>query len=205
VHNDDWVSGGLIFSLPGTHPRTHLTISGDVTNAPVFCDPARTRVFSYAGSEIFFQFNADVAQDDVGLHPTTTAADPAAFQDSYRMRGGPPGCETLYWGPEAQFRIAVGSDQPTPVRVALHYRVPASKGFANVNCADPTSNPYPSDSAPCDAQFTAFQTLTPTGSPPTPVPVGAFGGLGLAAVAGAGLGGARLRSRRRVRAPRVSS
>jgi len=32
----DWIAGGLIFRLPGSHPATHVTLEGYVSY-PIFC------------------------------------------------------------------------------------------------------------------------------------------------------------------------
>ncbi len=101
----------------------------------------------------------------------------------------------------AQF--SVQTDHPSDVLVAFHYRSPAAKGFANINCADSTANPYPADPRPCSGSFSEFARMTPTldDDTHTPVPMGAMGGFGLSALLALGCYVTQASKRRAARTP----
>ena len=178
IPSNSWISAGLIVRVPAPHPAVNVTAVGAIDIDPLYCDPQYAQPVRLTTIPNF-RVAAQIPADDMSVLPTVVTADPVAFQSAYVFQHY---CPTVYVKGPVRVRLNVDLDQPVPVEVAVHYRVPAAKGFADLSCADPAANPFPADPAPCDGRFGAFHSLTP---PSTPVPMGALGGLGLAAILGA--------------------
>ena len=202
IRPGDWLSAGYEFSLPGSHPADVVGFAGAVAQIPVSCasQGAQVGVITIdlnggpwsvpAGDSNWLPGNNPNQAAPVTFEGAVQAPDLCAGGVMYSASNSP--------APKggANYSADIEATQTSPVASQFHFRDPNAKGDGNIDCANPSSNPYPANSGPCGASWAGAPQVDPTQTS-TPLPVGAIGVFGLAVVLAAAFWRATVRHRPR--------
>jgi hypothetical protein len=160
ISNGDFVAAGYQFTIPGSHPDTHVLISSATVTITGPC--------SNGGSDTLTIPLAAGPYDDPpnssGWYPSGPLGedDPASYQGSVQANvcGG---SGTLDASAGAIFHADVQADQTgAALHIQFHYRDPNAKGKGNVNCQTATNPP----AAVCGASWSGTESVIPDAETP---------------------------------------
>jgi hypothetical protein len=168
ISNGDFVAAGYRFTIPGSHPETHVLIA----NASVVFHGTCSNGSSQNTLTINLRpgpvggGSYDVPANSSAVFPTNDEKSPAAFQGSVVANVCGGGNATLDASRGATFRGDVQADHLNKIQIAFHYRDPAAKGKGNYDCSASTSASLGADK--CGASWSGTIGLVPdqmTGGP----------------------------------------
>jgi hypothetical protein len=157
IHPGDWISGGYIFTIPGSHPADTVVVSNPVVTLPVSCAQGGAAVGNIVISMPTASYT-DPANNTSWI-PTGDQNNILSWDGAVRspnLCNGAP----MYNSVGATFTSVV-SDTSTSASAnfKFHYRDPAAKGQPNTNCTD-ASDPNRSSAAVCGASWSSTKTCS---------------------------------------------
>ncbi len=160
IANEDYVAAGYIFTIPGSHPETHVAFANAQVIFHGTCSngsSANTLVVSLkSGPAGGYR---DPANSSVEL-PTNDQASPETFEGSTVANVCGGGNATLDASSGATFTANVQASQTANrIQVKFHYRDPNAKGKGNYDCSAASSASLGADV--CGASWSATVALTP--------------------------------------------
>lgn len=162
----DIIAIGYTLRVQKPHPAATLRLSGLTVTLKARCEgdpynsPRNISLFMEEGSAV----TVAIAQDDERWTPTRDTNQAVGFQASMPTPGNLCGDAAIIVDEVSggvDFSAYIEASQPgLTVDMKFHYRVPAAKGFANIDCSSLVQNRSPGTPA-CLAKWSAVASTSP--------------------------------------------
>jgi hypothetical protein len=167
ISNGDHVSAGYVFTIPGSHPDTHVVFAGaQVLFSGTCSNGSAANTLAVKLSPGPAGGYEDPANSPVKL-PSNNEASPETYEGSVIADVCGGGSATLNASAGASFSAEVQADQTAnQLQVQFHYRDPSAKGKGNYECSAASSASLGADV--CGASWSATVALAPRPIPALP-------------------------------------